>query len=137
MINLIVQIGNLIVQVQLYVINELGTSVILRTDYINKNIRLIGPTKKNIVENHSTQVEIISLGDPNEPITTTKEKDPYGLLRHLQIILTLQKKFSDGKVQPVTGTRSERRIFSTDKFISIPLWKESKIIATRKESGFL
>lgn len=74
------------------VINKLVTCVLLSTDYIRKNIRVIFSSKTKLVSNNSTTVEIIVVRDRSEPVTATEQEDPYGLpTPTTEMMLTLQK----------------------------------------------
>lgn len=136
LITLIVQIGNSIVPVQFGVIDELVTSVFLWTDYINKHVRMMVPTKMKLVPNNSTPLSILAVGIQNEPVTVVEQQDSYGLtIPSTEIIQTLQKQRSEDPEQPVSGLRSERRIVRAAKFIRISPRTESKTIIKSKEAG--
>lgn len=124
-ITLIVQVGNSKVPVQLGAIDDLVTSILLWTEYINKYFRIIAPEKLKLVSNDSTLVEIIAVGVLNEPVTATEQQDAYGLpALSTEMVLNLQKKRSDDQVQPIPEIRSERGIVRAARLITISPWTE-------------
>lgn len=120
LIKLIVQIGNSIVSVQLDGIQNHLKSVLMGTDHINSNIHMIYPTKMKHVTNNSTLVEGISVGDRNKPVKITNKKDPYGLpTQCTEMVLKLQKQFSDYPLEPVSAKICDGRIVRAASFIII------------------